>query len=308
MARPAALVAAAISIGIMGCTTEFGGALPTDTDSAAADAAVIDHGTGDFTFEGSGELAGHPVRVWYEAPAGDLETADILVVMTGAQRNGEDYRSAWAPQLAGSNTILLVPEFSVEEYPGVSAYNLGGMLDRRDDLLPRDSWSFNVIEELFDHVVEELGSTQTDYALFGHSAGAQFVHRFVEFMPDSRARIVVAANAGWYTVLDDRVDFPYGLRDAPLGIEEMETAFSRELIILVGADDIDPEDGSLQRDKDTDKQGKNRLARGLNFYQTARDAAGSFMPFNWRLIAIPGIAHSYERMAKAAAPLLLNPG
>jgi hypothetical protein len=45
--------------------------------------------------------------------------------------------------------------------------------------------------------------------MFGHSAGAQFVTRFVTFMPQHRP-IAVAANAGWYTTLDDLVEFPTG--------------------------------------------------------------------------------------------------
>jgi hypothetical protein len=287
-----------------GCAAEDGEKMPTPTDSALRVAPVIEEGVGDFLFEG--EERGKPIRVWYSAPAGDLATADMLIVMTGAQRDGRRYRSDWLPLLEGSNTLLLVPEFSEDEYPGSSSYNLGGLVDSDGDPRDQDSWSFNMVEQLFDHVVDELDSTAEDYAMFGHSAGAQFVHRFVEFMPESRARIAVAANAGWYTVLDDSVDFPHGLHDAPRELAEMETALSRELVVLLGADDIDSRDNSLQRDRKADRQGTDRLARGMNFYQTAREAAGTDMPFNWHLIVVPGIAHSHADMARVAAPLVLN--
>ena len=38
--------------------------------------------------------------------------------------------------------------------------------------------------------------------MFGHSAGGQFVHRFVQFKPNSRVNYAISANAGWYTVPD----------------------------------------------------------------------------------------------------------
>lgn len=279
----------------------------THTPEPSRHRSILEAGTGDFEFEGPGTLSGHPIRVWYSAPATDLATAEILIVMPGTQRDGKTYRSDWLPLLRGHNTLLLVPEFSEDEYPGVWSYNLGRMLDQRGDPQPREDWAFNMIEALFDHVVTDTGSSATSYALFGHSAGAQFVHRFIEFMPESRAGVAVAANAGWYTVIDDSVPFPYGLADAPYGTSAMKAAFSHELIILLGADDIDPRDGSLQRDDKTDAQGTNRLARGLNFYETAREAVGTSAVFTWRLLVVPGIAHSHRDMARVAAPFVLAP-
>ncbi|MEO6199778.1 MAG: hypothetical protein ABIX44_01295 [Cryobacterium sp.] len=280
---------------------------PTTSATAQQGTRLIDgSGTGDFEYEGPGALSGHPIRVWYSAPPTDSATAEILIVMTGTQRDGERYRADWLPLLQDRNTLLLVPEFSEDEYPGVWSYNLGKMLDRHGDPQPRDDWAFNMVEALFDAVVADVGSTATGYAFFGHSAGAQFVHRFIEFMPKNRVRIAVAANAGWYTVMDDSIPFPYGLEEAPRGVKDMKAAFSSKLTILLGADDIDPKDDSLQRDNKTDKQGKNRLARGLNFYEQAREAAGT-ETFNWQLIVVPGIAHSNFDMARAAAPLVLTP-
>lgn len=273
--------------------------------SSPSDGAVriTEDTEGDFVFTGS--TAEHPVKVWYSAPP-DLAAADILVVMPGTNRNAEDYRTDWVPLTEDRNTLVLVPEFAEDDFPGTS-YNLGNMTDEDDDLRPREQWAFTIIEELFDAAVEATGSSAGDYALFGHSAGAQFVHRFVEFMPQARIRTAVAANAGWYTTLNEDEDFPYGLDGAPAQLDDMDEAFSRDLVILVGADDIDPRDDSLQRDDRTDEQGTNRLERGLNFYLTAREAADDVSAkFGWRLMVLPGIAHDHARMAQAAAPLLLR--
>lgn len=275
-----------------------------DPSPPTSASSLLREGLGDFRFRPAGPLEDNPVRVWYWAPEGSLADVPILIVMHGAQRDGKSYRKDWLPLVEGRDILLLVPEFSDHEYPGVEAYNLGRTIDDDGDLRPEDEWSLGAIEQLFDFVVAEIGSSATDYALFGHSAGAQFVHRFIEFMPEIRARVAVAANAGWYTVPDDSIEFPYGTEDAPVSASDMSPAFERRLIVLLGADDTDPKDDLLQRDRNTDKQGTNRLARGLHFFEKARAAAGEEGPFNWQLLTVPGVAHEHDEMAKAALPLL----
>lgn len=300
-----------IAVALVSCTPSDPDPVPTSptapertTPAPSEPAAPITEGTeGDFVFEGP--TAQQPVKVWYSAPE-DLATADVLFVMPGTNRNGEEYRGDWIPLIEGRNTLVLVPEFAEDDFPGTS-YNLGNMVDQDDDVRPQEEWAFTIIEDLFDHVVQTTGSQATDYAMFGHSAGGQFVHRFIEFMPHARVRTAVAANAGWYTTMDEDENFPYGLDGAPTELDDMDDAFARDLVILVGADDIDPGDDSLQRDDRTDEQGTNRLERGLNFYLQARKAAedGSAR-FGWRLMVVPGIAHEHEKMAQAAAPILLR--
>jgi pimeloyl-ACP methyl ester carboxylesterase len=262
--------------------------------------------TGDFSFSWEGPLASQPIRVWYHAPD-DPSSAQILMVMTGAHRDGEGYREDWLPLVKERNTLLLVLEFPKDDYPGASSYNQGNLLDSDGDINPPEAWTFNIVEALFAAVVQETGSTADDYALFGHSAGGQFVHRFMEFTEENHVRVAVAANAGWYTMPDQDVEFPHGLKKSPLSSKELRESFSRRLIIMVGADDIDPQDALLQRDRKTDAQGNNRLSRGLNFYQASRNAAKESDDFNWALIVVPGAAHEHKRMAEAAAPLILQP-
>ncbi|WP_156507390.1 hypothetical protein [Arthrobacter sp. OY3WO11] len=259
---------------------------------------------GDFSFSWEGPLADQPIRVWYSAPD-DPSSAQILLVMTGAHRNGEGYREDWLPIVQDRNVLLLVLEFPKDDYPGSSSYNQGNILDASGDVNPPEAWTFNMVEALFEAVVRDTNSGEKDYALFGHSAGGQFVHRFMEFTEENHVRVAVAANAGWYTMPDQDVEFPHGLKNSPLSPRELREAFSRRLVILLGADDVDPEDTLLQRDRKTDAQGDNRLSRGLNFYQASRDAARESDEFNWGLMVVPGAAHEHQKMAEAAAPFLL---
>jgi poly(3-hydroxybutyrate) depolymerase len=274
--------------------------------SGVASKAVVKPGRGMFTFDGYPPLADHPVRVFYDAPA-DPSTAEILIVMHGVGRNAEEYRADWEQLLADRNVIVVVPEFSDADYPGSASYNAGNVVDQNGRPQPREQWTFNVIEALFDFIVRDVHSRAEDYALFGHSAGAQFVHRFVEFMPENRARVAVAANAGWYTMPDDSVPFPYGLRGAPAQQRDLGPAFGANLIVLLGANDTDPGDDSLRHDERSDQQGRHRLERGQNFYRVARDvAADESLPFRWRLQLMPGVAHSHTEAAAAAQLLLFD--
>lgn len=269
---------------------------------------VLRPGLGEFSFTGYGPLSDRPVRVYYAAPANPA-TAQILIVMHGVGRNAKDYRADWEPLVKSRNVLVLAPDFSEQEYPGHSAYSLGNMTDDDDNPLPRAQWSFNIVESLFDFVVRDVGSSAHDYALFGHSAGAQFVHRFVEFMPNNRARVAAAANPGWYTMPDDAVPFPYGLHGAPVSTRELGPAFASNFVLLLGGSDTDPDDESLRHDHLSDQQGSYRLERGQNFFRLATQVARSgSLPFHWRLQVVPGVAHDHTEMADAAAPLLLTGG
>jgi hypothetical protein len=262
--------------------------------------------TGDLSFSWEGPLADQPIRIWYDAPD-DPSSAQILIVMTGAHRNGEGYREDWLPILQDHNTLLLVLEFPKDDYPGSSTYNQGNILDASGDVNPPEAWTFNMVEALFEAVVRDTNSGEKDYALFGHSAGGQFVHRFMEFTEENHVRVAIAANAGWYTMPDHDIEYPHGLKNSPLSPKELREAFSRRLIILLGADDVDPNDTLLQRDRKTDAQGDNRLSRGMNFYQASRAAAKESDDFNWGLTVVPGVAHDHKQMAEAAALLLREP-
>jgi pimeloyl-ACP methyl ester carboxylesterase len=251
-----------------------------------------------------GPLHDYPVRVFYRLPE-SAATAPVLIVMPGQQRDASRYRSEWSAALGARNVILVVPEFDRDEFSGSEAYNLGNMIDDDGHPRARSRWSFNIVEALFSYVVKQSGTNAQTYYLYGHSAGAQFVSRFMQFMPDNRVKTAVAANAGWYTASDNSVRFPYGLEGAPVKLADMGPVFRSDLVVLLGGDDVDENDSSLQRDHRTDAQGTNRLERGLNFFYSSRIAADSAnLPFRWRLNVAPGVAHSDAGMAKVAASLL----
>jgi poly(3-hydroxybutyrate) depolymerase len=258
---------------------------------------------GSFPFE----QGGHQLTVWHYQPAAATADTPVLFVLHGVGRNAEDYLNDWIAQADLHNFLLVVPEFSKTQFPGEEAYNSGNLFDAAGSLRPRDQWSFSMIEPIFDRVRAQLGSRRTDYMIYGHSAGAQFVHRFLYFVPQARVTRAVAANAGWYMLPELATPFPYGLQGAPTDEAALRTALARPLVVLLGEADTDEQHQSLRHTPESDAQGLNRLARGHYFFAHAQAAAAALgAPFHWRLATVPGVAHINKDMAPFAARHLVS--
>jgi hypothetical protein len=300
------IVKVAICAATLGVVTLIAGCTAPNGDGPTSDGR-IGPGSGSFIFYGAEEIVGKPIRVWYDAPPADLDTAQILIVMHGHERDAQAYRDDWVPLTRGRHVLLLVPEFAADDFSD-TAYNLGNMVDSDGEDNPENRWTFGVIERLYDQVRDSVGSQAEEYMMFGHSAGAQFVHRFLQFGHPTHLGTAVAANAGWYTMPDDSEDFPYGLDQTARDEDDMGKAFETNLVLLLGADDVDPGAKSLRRSESADEQGDTRLERGLRFYLAGRESARDHdLTFGWRLEAVPGIGHSHSEMAREAAGVLLPP-
>jgi hypothetical protein len=256
--------------------------------------------SGSFEFNAYAPLRDRPVRVWFDAPSGDLRAAKVLIVMHGQSRTAQDYRDAWVSHARRYGALLIVPEFSEALYPGSDAYNLGNVGQE-----PESRWTFSLIEPLFDFVRADVGSQSAGYYLYGHSAGAQFVHRFLLVKPQNRAVRTVSANAGWYTAPETGVDFPYGVRGGPVTDAGLRGALADSLTVLLGENDTDPNDADLRSTPEAERQGPHRLARGQFFFAAGRATAQALgVTFGWRLETVPGATHSNSEMVPAAARAL----
>lgn len=270
--------------------------------SASPNAAVA---TGDLDFRLS-NWSGPAIPVRLFVPeAADADTP-IVIVMHGASREAERYYNDWRTEAVKFGLVVVVPYFSREDFPRSAHYNLGYVFEpETGDQRPAESWTFAMIEPLFDAVVERLGGQQTHYTLFGHSAGSQFLHRFLYYVPDARVKRAIAANAGWYTMPDFGVRYPYGLAESGLSEEILAGYFARDLVVLLGAADTLREDEDLRKTPEAELQGPHRFDRGHTFYRVARAKAADLgVEFNWRLQEVPGAGHSNADMTPAAALLV----
>lgn len=257
---------------------------------------------GSFVFTG---WAGPAVPVWYQLPPQVDAATPVVFVLHGVGRDADRYRDEWADLAQQHGLIVVAPEFSARAFPGSRGYNTGHILAADGTLRPRDQWSFAVIEPLFDHLRERFGSRAARYTIYGHSAGAQFVHRYAMFLPDARIDQAIVANAGWYTMPDTATAYPYGVAGTPIDTAGLAAALALPLTVLLGTSDTSTADPNLRQTPPARAQGPHRYARGLTFFSAGASAATRLgAPFGWRLEFAPDIDHSNAHMAKVAARLI----
>lgn len=295
--RRAMLAAAAAfaAAGVPACA-----ARPREAPPAASPAS----GPDVFTFDG---WAGPPLNVWTYRPEAAGPDAPVALIMHGQRRNAWDYRDQWIAPAEERGFIVAAPEFSTASFPGSRSYNLGGRRSEDGALVPRELWSYSAVDPVFEAVRARMGLSATGYAIYGHSAGSQFVHRFMLHVPQTRVRRAVTANAGWYQMPDFDLEQPFGLAGEGLDQDALRAWLARPMTVLLGTADIDELTPSLNRDPAAMVQGPNRLARGQAFFAAGRRQAERLeTPFGWALAFAPGVAHDNSRMAPYAVDHLLG--
>ena len=278
------------------------------------DDSIKPNSTGVFTFTPTGVLSDKSINVYYHTPQGDLTNFPILFSFHGGSRNADEYRDDWIQMANTNNFMVFAPEFNSDDFPSGDMYNLANIFQDGDNpssdtFNSPDSWTFSIIDQLFDFIKSEIGGNQTTYNAWGHSAGAQFLHRFVFYLPNSKLNIAVCSNAGWYTVPESGVVFPYGLLESQLSNSNLISAFSKKLYVHLGDADTDPNSSSLRHNDIVDEQqGLNRLVRGRYFFETSQEKAESLnATFNWeKTPEVPGVAHDHTAMALDALQYILQ--
>jgi len=268
--------------------------------------------TGKGFFEFS-EMESLSIKTYYYIPANTTSNTPIVFVFHGAGRNARDYRDAMISKANQYHFIVVAPAFSITDFPGGDGYNLGNVFVDGDNPLsstlnPEEAWAFSVIEPLFDFMTQLQNNTTSTYHIFGHSAGGQFAHRFMMFKPQARVSKIVASASGWYTVPNATISFPYGFKNSPLETIDLPQLFQKDITILIGTQDNDPNAGGLRHNVNADAQGLHRLARAHHFFDTAAALAqDNSTPFNWQFFSHEGVGHDYIAASEKGADLIFNP-
>ena len=270
--------------------------------------AEINVGNGMFIFS----FNNIDVEVFYHVPVSYSSSSKIVFGLHGGSRDAEGLRDNMIQKSVDYNFILIAPKFSSSDFSLGDGYNLGNVYVDGDNpstntLNDEYEWSFSIIEPLFDSVKSSLSLESEKYNLFGFSAGAQFVHRFIQFKPDARFDKVVAGAAGWYTVPDNSIPFPYGYDNSILISTNLINLLSSDLHIQVGALDNNPNSAGLRHNEYADAQGLNRVTRAVHFFETGQNIAeSSNYNFNWSLHIIQGAGHNLIPNAENACDLMFN--
>lgn len=268
------------------------------------------NGTGSFQFIYSLTGASKVIPVYYHMPAAANRNTPILLVFHGNERNGEMSRNELIEEANLKNFIVLAPEYSQEQFPGGDGYNLGNVFIDGDNpsaetLNNEAAWTFSTVSPIFNYFKETVSSSVLGYDVFGHSAGAQFVHRLMIFKPNVAINRAVVSAAGWYTLLDTATSFPYGIGSSPAAKNNFEAYLLRNQTIIVGEFDNDPNASDVRHNEIVDRQGLTRLARAQNYYSDNMQKATNWKhTFNWKFQILQKVGHDYAAAANAAAAIL----
>ncbi len=247
------------------------------------------------------DIAGTRLTVFTYRPV-NCSDPSLLLVFHGNARNARTYRG-YAQALADRHCLLLVaPLFDRRDFPAWR-YQRGGIV--KDGMVqnPQD-WTGMLVPALADWVRQQEGRPLV-YSLLGHSAGSQFLERLAAFVP-TQARRIVVANPGSYVSPSLDVAAPYGLGKVYAGADgeaRLRRYLEQPLTIYLGEGDthVDDRDDSPE----ARVQGASRHERGVNVFNAGRTVARERgWTFNWRLVELPGVGHSAQKMF--AAPQLAD--
>jgi poly(3-hydroxybutyrate) depolymerase len=260
----------------------------------------------------------------------------LVVVLHGNRRNACEYATFALESVAlaheSDTTLVLAPHFMTNaDSPasGALVWSESGWKEGAESLDESATSSFDVVDRLISSAAERFVNLDK-VTIVGHSAGAQFVNRFAATtqvdQSGAAARLVfrfVIANPSSYLFLDDnrpqgatfdRVrgaderrcpnfnDYKYGLAHrneyaARVDVEQLAANYGRRRVVyLLGAEDVDPEDGSLDTSCEAELQGENRLRRGLNFWTYLAELYGPQVYNRHTLTVVADTGHDGHAM------------
>ncbi|MCC6195496.1 MAG: hypothetical protein IT518_13615 [Burkholderiales bacterium] len=279
----------------------------SSTAPGAEPEITIGAGSGSFVFvDGKGDPS-KPITVFTYLPRG-IAAADapIAFVMHGHHRTAEKYRDDWARYADKYGFMVVAPLFDAAQW-GHGQYSYASMVDGNGSRRDASLWAFSVVEHLFDAIKSATGNHSARYFLYGFSEGGQFVQRLVLFLPEARYQRAVISDPGWYTMPDFDVKFPYGLGGSAVTVASLKESLGRDVVLLLGDADTDPNSKDLRRTREAMTQGSNRYQRGMNFFREARNRAAQWGgTFGWRIETVSGVAHEPARMSGQAAAALIG--
>lgn len=300
-------------------------------DIASIKPETLPTGTSKFVAQGGKGREGDRIGVDVYKPENFGPRSPTLIIIPGAGRNGDDYLNAWIDIADAQGVLAAALSYPAADYD-FAAYHMGGvvtdlefrnLLRNPDGSLPsriylRDEdisfthedepsrWLFEDFDRIFGMLASAAGSQQTNYDLFGHSAGGQILHRYALFRPQSNADRIIAGNSGFYTLPDLDAPLLTGIKNTSVTDASLSQSFNCSLTLLLGELDNDAEKrGRRLHTPIIDRQGIGRLARGEHFYGFAQAKAQTLETvFNWRKEIVRNVGHDYRAMSRAAASVL----
>ena len=299
--------------------------LITCTSAQAAEQGVKEISSGRLLLS-AGEIA---VGIG-PTPAKNIER--VLIIIHGRLRNAETYRQSaeHAAEQAGQsdNTLVLAPQFlnetDIASHPvpdSVLRWHGNDWMAGGLSTAPFTLSSYAALDE----IIARLGDRRQfpdvkQIVIAGHSGGAQVVQRYALLghpqpaldTEGVKVRYVIA-NPSSYAYFNEQrpVAFShagcpnfnrwkYGLADLPAYAEGQtaaqlqESYLKREVVYLLGQQDIDPNHPALDKSCEAKAQGPSRLARGRYYFDYLKRLQPQGL--KQQLIEVPGVGHDGDGM------------
>ena len=211
------------------------------------------------------------------------------------------YADHWALFAEEQGWLLIVPAFNQADFSSRKG-EISESLTGYRGLFGREIGANQWVIRLLGLARAELGWQENPFLLYGHSAGGQYVGRFLVTHPDLVDKAVISSAVS-YPQPDTKVSWPYGMGALSSEIEwedgtitQIEISPDKEkwldatqvqVKVIVGLNDLEPQ---ISR---PGQEGRVRLSIGQNWVE----AIGEFATENGlesQIVfeAIPGIGHS----------------
>lgn len=201
--------------------------------------------------------------------AENADGAEMLVCVHGISRDAKAQFDAFR-LLTGQNQTVLAPLFGRHQFPDYQRLGLYGKKMRADLAL----------DAALERLSAITGIDTGRFHLFGFSGGAQFAHRYAMLHPH-RIRSLHVAAAGWYTMPDPGVRWPYGLGGRRLArpmIRNLPLFLRLPIHVYVGGGDT-ARDAALRMNALLDRlQGRNRLERARRWAEAVGARSLTIIP------------------------------
>jgi poly(3-hydroxybutyrate) depolymerase len=214
----------------------------------------------------------------------------LVVVMHGRKRNAEEYRDQWSDSAKDLNLLILVPEFSEQNFPQVWGFNYGNLKTNSLESIDKSLHAFSAIEPLANGALKRFRLKSDNWGIYGHGAGAHFVHRYILHHPEASHTLAIAANLGWYLSMTDQ-EWPFGLTNSNIDNAKLKQAFGKYFLLMLGRADTSTKPNTPYVAEHWDiisLQGEHRLARGRNFFKSAVAKSKEVNQFfKWGMVEVP---------------------
>lgn len=247
----------------------------------------------------------------------DRKAKNILVIAHGmlgkkqsATNAAKKYIKRWIPYAEQYGLVVIAPAFDTERFGNLNG-GYGGYRNLFGKYIAADEF----VNKLVDGYSKEFGLNKNQFYLYGHSAGGQFVNRYVVTHPDRIIKAVVSA-AGRYSYPTKSASWPYGAGDfsnaikwndgvrTPVSVSRSLENYAKaatKVSIVIGGKDTKTQPSRPAHIGKTRIEFAYSWAEAMNVNAKAHGYRGVIS-----VSVIPGIGHSSKKLTSYCATRLFE--